>query len=143
MFLKLSLIYYIFWYIHHKNRIIALFQKIHDFPLLNKSLLDILFSNITKDIMSLLIDSLYRHSRPWINNLFRDNDHQCRIILANHKIDHECLHILLLERELFERFLRLWRFLWLWILILKLFLRKELLRCNNLRLICRSNFSLF
>ena len=90
------ILYCIFFYIHQKNRKLYLLQSIHDFLLIKKNFLDILFYMRIKYILFQLIVCLYRHNHLEINNFYQEGTPLFQIIAKGHKIDHVYHHIYLI-----------------------------------------------
>ena len=82
-----------FFYIHQKNHIVYLLLHIHDFLLINKYFLGILFLILKEVILFLMIVFLCQRNLLKINNLYLEDNLIFQIFLVNHKIDHECHHI--------------------------------------------------
>ena len=89
------ILYYISFCIHRKNRRLYLLWNIHDFLLIKKNFLDILFYMRIKYILFQLIVSLYRHNHLKINNFYQGGTPLFQIIAEGHKIDHGYHHIYL------------------------------------------------
>ena len=95
------ILYYIFVYIRRKIHKLYSPKNIHDFLLIKKNSLDILFYKRIKYILFLLIAFPYRHNHLKINNFYRGGTPPSRITVKDHKIGHVYHHIyLILDRVL-------------------------------------------
>ena len=86
-----------FFYIHQKNHIVYLLLHIHDFLLINKYFLGILFLILKEVILFLMIVFLCQRNLLKKDNLILEDILHIQINEEDHNIDHEYHHIFLLE----------------------------------------------